>query len=102
MKVIYVDEKELEALKTEIARAHERIDKLCNSLSLAVVTSLPNDASQAYISKYGILRVPDRVRAILGISEGSGGVVFVEENGEVKLLSDEQYMDKLGLKDGDR
>jgi hypothetical protein len=51
-------------------------------------------APLSYVTTEGLLRVPDEVRAALGLSQG-GGVTFVEEKDHkhFRMLSDEQFLD---------
>lgn len=62
--------------------------------------ALPANASQAYVSSQGVVRVPDYIRAALGLQEG-GGVVFLEKEHEVHLISDAQFLQRLGAIDGE-
>lgn len=62
--------------------------------------SLPERAPQAYVTSQGVIRLPPRVIERLHLDKG-GGVVFVDtEPRGVRLLSDDDYLDELGLTDG--
>ncbi len=63
---------------------------------------LPERAPQAYVTSQGVVRLPPQVVERLHVDKG-GGVFFV--NGEprgVRILSNEQYLDELGLQDDDK
>jgi len=60
---------------------------------------LPERAPQAYVTSQGVVRLPPRVIERLHVDEG-GGVFFVEaEPRGVRILSNEEYLDELGLAD---
>jgi AAA domain, putative AbiEii toxin, Type IV TA system/AAA ATPase domain len=63
-------------------------------------SNLPDDAAQAYVSTQGVVRIPEHIRSSLGL-QGGGGVVFHEEDGEVRLFSDARLLDQLGMNDDD-
>ena len=63
---------------------------------------LPESAAQAYVTSQGVVKLPEDVSARLGVQHG-GGVVFVDaEPRGVRILSNDQYLDELGLTDGGR
>lgn len=84
-------------VRETIVGLRKRVLELESLASKAPRLDLPEDAAQTYLSTQGVLRVPDHIRKALRLPGGTGGVVFIEENDEVKLLSDDQYLDKLGL-----
>ncbi len=57
------------------------------------------NAVRCYISTEGVVRVPQRIMSAVGLPQG-GGVMFVERDGAVEMMSDERFVDELGL-DGD-
>ncbi len=60
---------------------------------------LPERAPQAYVTSQGVIRLPPRVIERLRLEKG-GGVVFVDtEPHGVRLLTDDDYLDELGLTD---
>jgi hypothetical protein len=60
---------------------------------------LPEHAPQAYVTTQGVVRLPDHVLARLRLARG-GGVIFLESGQRgVRILSDEDYLDELGLTD---
>jgi hypothetical protein len=40
-----------------------------------------------------VVRVPERIRNVLGLPKG-GGVVFLQRNGAVEMMSDETFADR--------
>lgn len=52
----------------------------------------PN-AALCYLSTEGVVRVPERIRYVLGLPKG-GGVVFMQHNGAVEMMSDETFADR--------
>lgn len=60
---------------------------------------LPERAPQAYVTSQGVIRLPPEVLARLRLDKG-GGVVFVDtEPRGVRILSNDEYLDELGLVD---
>ena len=60
---------------------------------------LPERAPQAYVTTQGVVRLPPRVIEQLHAEKG-GGVFFVDgEPRGVRILSNEEYLDELGLAD---
>lgn len=60
---------------------------------------LPERAPQAYVTSQGVVRLPPHAIERLGVSKG-GGVVFVDaEPRGVRILSNDDYLDALGLID---
>ena len=57
------------------------------------------NAVRCYISTEGVVRLPSRIMKAVGLPQG-GGVMFVEREGGVEIMSDERFVDELGL-DGD-
>jgi len=50
-------------------------------------------AALCYLSTEGVVRVPERIRNVLGLPKG-GGVVFLQRNGAVEMMSDETFADR--------
>lgn len=60
---------------------------------------LPERAPQAYVTSQGVVRLPPRVIERLHAEKG-GGVFFVEDDPRgVRMLSNEEYLDELGVTD---
>jgi hypothetical protein len=60
---------------------------------------LPERAPQAYVTSQGVVKLPEDVAGKLGVASG-GGVVFLDaEPHGVRILSNDDYLDELGLID---
>lgn len=60
---------------------------------------LPERAPQAYVTSQGVVRLPPRVIEKLHVENG-GGVFFVEDEPRgVRVLSNDEYLDELGVTD---
>ncbi|WP_157758294.1 ATP-binding protein [Cystobacter fuscus] len=64
------------------------------------VTPPGMNAANCYLSTDGIVRVPERIRQVLGLPNG-GGVMFLERENRVEMLSDEQFAMILDEEPGD-
>lgn len=56
-------------------------------------------AALCYLSTEGVVRVPQRIREVLGLPHG-GGVVFLEQNGRVEVVSDDEFVRRFETKRG--
>lgn len=61
---------------------------------------LPKSAAQSYISTDGVVRLPKRVLGVLQMPHG-GGVLFIDGDRSVEMMSNERFIERLGLEDGD-
>jgi hypothetical protein len=48
------------------------------------------DAARCYLSTEGVVRVPEHIRQALGLPNG-GGVMFLEREGHVEMMSDDRF-----------
>jgi AAA domain, putative AbiEii toxin, Type IV TA system len=63
---------------------------------------LPERAPQAYVTSQGVVRLPPHAIERLRVERG-GGVIFVDaEPRGVRILSNDDYLDELGLHDEDK
>ncbi len=62
----------------------------------AEVTNLPQHATLSYVSTDGVVRLHPSVLEALGLPNG-GGVMFVDGDRTVEMMSDERYIERLGL-----
>lgn len=71
-----------------------RVEEARAAIGLTVEGTLPDpNAVLCYLSTEGVVRVPERIRRVLGLPNG-GGVVFLEHKGEVEVMSDESFADR--------
>jgi hypothetical protein len=61
---------------------------------------LPESTAQAYATSQGVVKLPEDVAARLGVPHGGGGVFVDAEPAGVRVRSNQQYLDELGLTDG--
>lgn len=61
---------------------------------------LPKSAAQSYISTDGVVRLPKRVLGVLEMPHG-GGVLFIDGDRSVEMMSNERFIERLGLEGGD-
>lgn len=64
-----------------------RLKRAERSLQAATASG---DAALCYLSTEGVVRVPERIRQVLGLP-GGGGVMFFERDGHVEMMSDERF-----------
>src|SRR5262249_52393963 len=60
---------------------------------------LPDRAPQAYVTSQGVVRLPPRAIEQLPAEEGGGGFFVGAEPRGVRILSNDEYLDELGLTD---
>lgn len=75
----------VEKLRVEGARA---------ALGITTEGTLPDpNAVLCYLSIDGVVRVPERIRNVIGLPKG-GGVVFVGQSGSAEMMSDDTFADR--------
>jgi len=59
-----------------------------------VVVRKPLKAPLCYVTPEGLVKVPDRIIRAMGLEKG-GGVAFLEKDGRVEMVTDEQLSEEL-------
>lgn len=77
-----------------------RVEEARVALGITGEGGLPDpNAALCYLSTEGVVRVPERIRRTIGLPNG-GGVVFLERDGAVEVMSDETFADRFEPKGG--
>jgi hypothetical protein len=64
------------------------------------VSDLPGKATLSYVSTDGIVRLPERVMKVIEMPQG-GGVMFIDRDRSVEMMSNARFLEELGLEDAD-
>lgn len=79
-----------------VVEQHEITEALAAVDFPTAVTPPEQRAVRSYVSTDGVVRLPERVMKKIGLPQG-GGVVFVDHEQSVEIMSNERFIDELGI-----
>lgn len=79
-----------------VVEQHEITEALAAVDFPTAVTPPQHRAVRSYLSTDGVVRLPERVMKSIGLPQG-GGVVFVDHDQSIEIMSNERFIDELGI-----